>query len=39
MTVTYELLEEYTGTRSQEMPDPDNEGAGVEHKIASGVVS
>ena len=26
MTVTYELLEEYTGTRSQEMPDPDNEG-------------
>ena len=24
--VTYELLEEFTGTRSQEMPDPDNEG-------------
>jgi len=26
MTVTYELLEEYTGTRSNEMPDPENEG-------------
>jgi hypothetical protein len=26
MSVTYELLEEYTGTRSNEMPDPDNEG-------------
>lgn len=26
MTITYELLEEYTGTRANEMPDPDNEG-------------
>ena len=25
MSVTYELLEEYTGTRTTEMPDPDNE--------------
>jgi hypothetical protein len=26
MSVTYELLEEYTGTRTNEVPDPDNEG-------------
>ena len=26
MSVTFELLEEYTGTRSNEMPDPENEG-------------
>ena len=26
MSITYELLEEFTGTRSIEMPDPDNEG-------------
>ena len=26
MPITYELLEEYTGTRSIEMPDPENEG-------------
>jgi hypothetical protein len=26
MAVTYELLEQYTGTRTNEMPDPDNEG-------------
>lgn len=26
MSVTYELLEEFTGTRTQQMPDPDNEG-------------
>ena len=26
MSVTYELLEEFTGTRTNEMPDPDNEG-------------
>jgi len=26
MTVTYELLEEYTGSRTEEMPAPDNEG-------------
>jgi len=29
MSVTYELLEEYTGTRSNEMPDPENEGATI----------
>lgn len=29
MPVTYELLEEYTGTRTTEMPDPDNEGETV----------
>ena len=26
MSVTYELLEEFTGSRSSEGPDPDNEG-------------
>jgi len=26
MSITYELLEEYTGARSSEMPDPENEG-------------
>jgi len=26
MSVTYELLEEFTGTRSTEGPDPENEG-------------
>lgn len=26
MTVTYEMLEEFDGTRVSEMPDPDNEG-------------
>jgi len=26
MTVTYELLEEFTGTRTTEMPDMENEG-------------
>lgn len=26
MSITYELLEEYTGTRTTEMSDPDNEG-------------
>ena len=34
MTVTYELLEEYTGTRSQEMPDPDNEGETLTSDVA-----
>ena len=29
MSVTYELLEEYTGTRTTEMPDADNEGETV----------
>ena len=32
--VTYELLEEYTGTRSQEMPDPDNEGETLTTDVA-----
>ena len=26
MAVTYQLLEEFTGTRTNEMPDPENEG-------------
>jgi hypothetical protein len=29
MSITYELLEEFTGTRTTEMPDPDNEGETV----------
>ena len=29
MSVTYELLEEYTGTRTTEMPDMENEGETV----------
>lgn len=29
MSVTYELLEEFTGTRTTQMPDPDNEGETV----------
>ena len=32
--VTFELLEEYTGTRSQEMPDPDNEGESLTSDVA-----
>lgn len=34
MSVTYELLEEYTGTRTQEMPDPDNEGETLSSEVA-----
>ena len=34
MSVTYELLEEYTGTRSNEMPDPENEGATISSDTA-----
>ena len=34
MSVTYELLEEYTGTRSTEMPDPDNEGETITSESA-----
>ena len=34
MSVTYELLEEYTGTRSNEMPDPDNEGETITSESA-----
>jgi len=30
MSVTYELLEEFTGTRVNEMPDPENEGEVLE---------
>ena len=33
MSITYELLEEYTGTRSSEMPDPDNEGETVTSEV------
>ena len=29
MSITYELLEEYTGTRTTEMPDMENEGETV----------
>lgn len=32
MAVTYELLEEFTGTRTNEMPDPDNEGETITHE-------
>jgi hypothetical protein len=39
MMVTYELLEEYTGTRSQEMPDPDNEGETLSSEVACRDVS
>ena len=34
MSVTYEPLEEYTGTRSNEMPDPDNEGETITSESA-----
>ena len=34
MSVTYELLEEYTGTRTTEMPDPDNEGETLSEETA-----
>ena len=30
MSVTYELLEEFTGSRTNEMPDPENEGQTIE---------
>lgn len=30
MSITFELLEEFTGTRTNEMPDPDNEGQTIE---------
>ena len=33
MSVTYELLEEYTGTRTTEMPDADNEGETVTSEV------
>lgn len=34
MAVTFELLEEYTGTRTNEMPDPDNEGQTIASESA-----
>jgi len=30
MSITFELLEEFTGTRTNEMPDPDNEGGTIQ---------
>lgn len=33
MTVSYELLEEYTGTRSVEISDPDNEGETITQTV------
>lgn len=30
MSITFELLEEFTGTRTNEMPDPENEGQTIE---------
>lgn len=29
MSITFELLEEFTGSRTNEMPDPENEGATI----------
>ena len=34
MTITYELLEEFTGTRANEMPDPDNAGETISEEVA-----
>lgn len=34
MPVTYELLEEFTGTRTHEMPDPDNEGETITSSVS-----
>ena len=33
MAVTYELLETFTGTRVQNIPDPDNEGETIEETV------
>ena len=33
MAVTYELLEEFTGTRASETPDPDNEGETISETV------
>ena len=30
MSITFELLEEFTGSRTNEMPDPENEGQTIE---------
>lgn len=32
MSISFELLEEYTGTRVHEMPDPENEGQTISHE-------
>jgi hypothetical protein len=34
MSITYELLEEFTGTRINEMSDPDNEGETITEESA-----
>ena len=34
MSITYELLEEFTGTRTSEMPDPDNDGETITEEVA-----
>lgn len=34
MAVTFELLEEFTGTRTDEMPDPENEGETITSESA-----
>ena len=34
MSITYELLEEFTGTRTNEMPDPENEGETITSESA-----
>ena len=34
MSVTYELLEEYTGTRIEEIPDPETEGETISSESA-----
>ena len=33
MAVTHELLETFTGKRTQEMPDPDNDGKTLSEKV------
>jgi hypothetical protein len=33
MSVTYELLEEFTGTRTNTMPDPENEGETISEEV------
>jgi len=33
MAVTHELLETFTGKRTQEMPDPDNEGKTLSEEV------
>ena len=34
MSITYELLEEFTGTRTNEMPDPETEGETISEATA-----